>query len=128
MQYKLTRCSRAFRSGKAPLLVATGVSARGLDIKNVMHVINYDMPNSEYGGIHEYVHRIGRTARIGNVGMATSFYNDKNEDIAEALTKLLIENHQRVPEFLESYKPESEEELKFDDDTDEGEETTGGDA
>ena len=128
MQYKLTRCSRAFRSGKAPLLVATGVSARGLDIKNVMHVVNYDMPNSEYGGIHDYVHRIGRTARIGNVGMATSFYNEKNEDIAEALTKLLVENHQKVPEFLESYKPESEEELKFDDDTDEGEETTGGDA
>ena len=118
MQYLLTMYSRAFRSGKAPLLVATGVSARGLDIKNVMHVVNYDMPNSEYGGIHEYVHRIGRTARIGNVGMATSFYNDKNEDIAEALTKLLIETRQVVPDFLESYKPDNDEKLKFDDDTD----------
>ena len=128
MQYLLTMYSRAFRSGKAPLLVATGVSARGLDIKNVMHVINYDMPNSEYGGIHEYVHRIGRTARIGNIGMATSFYNDKNEDIAEALTKLLIETRQIVPDFLESYKPENEEEIKFDDDTDdEGDETAEGD-
>ena len=121
--------SRAFRSAKAPLLVATGVSARGLDIKNVMHVINYDLPNSEYGGIHEYVHRIGRTARIGNIGMATSFYNDKNEDIAEALTKLLIETHQIVPDFLESYKPQNEEGLKFDDDTDdEGDDAVGGDA
>ena len=118
MQHLLTMDSRAFRSGKAPLLVATGVSARGLDIKNVMHVVNYDMPNSEYGGIHEYVHRIGRTARIGNVGMATSFYNDKNEDIAEALTKLLIETRQVVPDFLESYKPDNDEKLKFDDDTD----------
>ena len=129
MQYLLTMYSRAFRSGKAPLLVATGVSARGLDIKNVMHVINYDMPNSEYGGIHEYVHRIGRTARIGNIGMATSFYNDKNEDIAEALTKLLIETRQVVPDFLESYKPENEEEIKFDDDTDdEGDEAAEDDA
>ena len=130
MQHLLTFPSRAFRSGKAPLLVATGVSARGLDIKNVMHVINYDLPNSDHGGIHEYVHRIGRTARIGNIGMATSFYNDKNEDIAEALTKLLVETHQNVPDFLESYKPENEEELKFDDDTDdEGDETAaGGDA
>ena len=128
MLYLLTMSSRAFRSGKAPLLVATGVSARGLDIKNVMHIVNYDLPNSDYGGIHEYVHRIGRTARIGNVGMATSFYNDKNEDIAEALTKLLIETHQPVPDFLESYKPENEEELKFDDDTDdEGDDAAGGD-
>ena len=125
----LTTSSRAFRSGKAPLLVATGVSARGLDIKNVMHIINYDLPNSEYGGIHEYVHRIGRTARIGNVGMSTSFYNDKNEDIAEPLTKLLIECHQIVPDFLAGYKPDNEEELKFDDDTDdEGEDAAGGDA
>ena len=129
MQHLLTMYSRAFRSGKAPLLVATGVSARGLDIKNVMHVINYDLPTSDYGGIHEYVHRIGRTARIGNEGMATSFYNDKNEDIAEALTKLLIETRQVVPDFLESYKPENEQELKFDDDTDdEGDDAVGGDA
>ncbi len=129
MQHLLTMYSRAFKSGKAPLLVATGVSARGLDIKNVMHVINYDMPNSDYGSIHEYVHRIGRTARIGNIGMATSFYNERNEDIAEALTKLLMETRQVVPDFLESYKPENEEELKFEDDTDdEGDDAAGGDA
>ena len=121
----LTGYRRAFKTGKAPLLVATGVSARGLDIKNVMHVINYDMPNTEYGGIHEYVHRIGRTARIGNVGMATSFYNDKNEDIAEALTKLLLETKQNVPDFLDSYKPEDVDDLKFDDDTDEEDDGTG---
>lgn len=128
MEHLLTQSSRAFRSGKAPLLVATGVSARGLDIKNVMHVVNYDLPNSEYGGINEYVHRIGRTARIGNVGMSTSFYNERNEDIAEALTKLLVETKQVVPDFLESYKPENDQELKFDDDTDEeGDDTAGGD-
>ena len=95
-----------------------------------MHVINYDMPNKDYGGINEYVHRIGRTARIGNVGMATSFYNDRNEDIADALVKLLLETRQEVPEFLDSYKPDNVEELEFDDDTDEEGEggAAGGDA
>ena len=45
-------------------MVATAVAARGLDIPNVKHVINYDLPND----IDEYVHRIGRTGRVGNVG------------------------------------------------------------
>ncbi|KAL6713458.1 hypothetical protein ACLMJK_008923 [Lecanora helva] len=118
---------RAFKTGKAPILVATGVSARGLDIKNVMHVINFDLPNTTYGGIDEYVHRIGRTARIGNTGVATSFYNERNEDIAESLTKLLLETRQEVPEFLENYKPAEGEQLQFDDDTDEeGEEAGAG--
>lgn len=88
------------------------------------------MPSFDHGGIHEYVHRIGRTARIGNVGMATSFYNDRNEDIADALVKLLLETKQEIPDFLDSYKPDNVEDLQFDDDTDEeGEEGAGdGDA
>jgi ATP-dependent RNA helicase DDX3X len=53
-------CIRAFRSGKMPILIATGVSARGLDIHNVMHVINYDLPSPQFGGIEEYTHRIGK--------------------------------------------------------------------
>jgi len=52
--------SRAFRIAKSPILIATGVTARGLDIANVMHVINYDLPSVEHGGITEYVHRIGK--------------------------------------------------------------------
>lgn len=115
--------SRAFKTGKAPLLVTTGVSARGLDVRNVMHVVNYDLPSSDHGGIEEYVHRIGRTARIGNVGLATSFYNDRNDDIAEGLVKLLLETNQEIPEFLENFKPTDTANLDFDDDTDnEGEE------
>lgn len=51
---------RAFRSAKAPILVATGVSARGIDVQNVMHVINYDLPSMDHGGIEEYTHRIGK--------------------------------------------------------------------
>jgi ATP-dependent RNA helicase DDX3X len=50
---------RAFKNGTTPILVATGVSARGLDIRNVMHIINYDLPSAQYGGIDEYIHRIG---------------------------------------------------------------------
>ena len=89
-----------------------------------MHVINYDLPSGTYGGIQEYVHRIGRTARIGNVGLATSFYNERNEDIADDLVRLLLETKQEIPEFLESYKPEDTENLKFNDDTDDEDGTT----
>ncbi|KAL8796803.1 MAG: hypothetical protein Q9195_000886 [Heterodermia aff. obscurata] len=110
---------RAFKSGKAPILVATGVSARGLDVKHVMHVVNYDLPNTDHGGIQEYVHRIGRTARIGNTGLATSFFNEKNEDIAEDLVRVLLETKQPVPDFLEQWKPEDENLLDFNDDSDE---------
>ena len=53
-----------FRTGKALLMVATDVAARGLDIDGIMYVVNYDMPN----GIEDYVHRIGRTGRAGKKG------------------------------------------------------------
>lgn len=55
---------------------------------------------------------LGRTARIGNQGLATTFYNDKNSDIAEELVKILIESNQEVPHFLESYRPDGE--INFD--------------
>lgn len=51
---------RSFRQGKAPILIATGVSARGIDVQNVQHVINYDLPSMDHGGIEEYTHRIGK--------------------------------------------------------------------
>merc|ERR1712098_974434 len=57
-----------FKTGKRPILVATAVAARGLDIPNVGHVVNYEMPSD----VDEYVHRIGRTGRVGNLGKATS--------------------------------------------------------
>ena len=102
------------------------MSARGIDISNVLHVINYELPSAEYGGIHEYVHRIGRTARIGNVGLASSFYNERNEDIAEPLTKLLVENNQVVPDFLKAFMPDDSQVVTFDDDTDNEDETNDG--
>ncbi|MFC7487700.1 DEAD/DEAH box helicase [Knoellia sp. CPCC 206453] len=60
---------RAFRSGKVDVLVATDVAARGIDVENVTHVINYQCPEDE----KTYVHRIGRTGRAGQTGIAVTF-------------------------------------------------------
>lgn len=108
---------RAFRKGTAPILIATGVSGRGLDIRNVMHVVNFDLPQAEYKGFDEYIHRIGRTARIGNRGLATSFYSIDDEPMAEFLAKILVESGNDVPDFLEEHKPEAGAPLDFDDDS-----------
>ncbi|KAF9768402.1 hypothetical protein IL306_014300 [Fusarium sp. DS 682] len=111
---------RAFRSGNAPILIATGVTARGIDVQNVLHVINYDLPSLDYGGIEEYTHRIGRTGRIGHRGVATSFFTERDEPMASVLTRTLLETDQEVPEFLQQYVPEGEarSNLKFEADSD----------
>ncbi|GJN67480.1 hypothetical protein PLIIFM63780_004921 [Purpureocillium lilacinum] len=100
---------RSFRSGKAPILIATGVMARGIDVRNVMHVINYDLPSMDHGGIEEYTHRIGRTGRIGHRGLATSFFSERDEPIASVLTRTLLETKQDIPEFLQMYVPDGPE-------------------
>ncbi|KAM7432977.1 putative ATP-dependent RNA helicase ddx4 [Porites harrisoni] len=95
---------RDFRTGRAPVLVATSVAARGLDIPDVKHVINFDLPQD----IEEYVHRIGRTGRIGNKGKATSFFQPgKDERLARSLVKILSEAYQDVPEWLEQVAEEA---------------------
>jgi len=86
----------AFKSGRCPILVATDVASRGLDISGVTHVFNYDMPSS----IDDYVHRIGRTGRVGNTGIAVSFFNESNRALARELADLLIENEQECPAWL----------------------------
>jgi superfamily II DNA/RNA helicase len=63
------RALRAFRSGKVDVLTATEVAARGLDVDDVTHVVNYDCPDDE----KTYVHRIGRTGRAGRAGVAVTF-------------------------------------------------------
>ena len=92
-----------FRSGRTPILVATAVAARGLDIPNVTHVVNYDLP----ADIDDYVHRIGRTGRAGNVGHATAFFNRNNRNIVRELIKLLQEAKQEIPSWLEMIASES---------------------
>ncbi|XP_041834633.1 probable ATP-dependent RNA helicase DDX4 isoform X2 [Melanotaenia boesemani] len=87
-----------FRSGKCPVLVATSVAARGLDIPDVQHVVNFDLPNN----IDEYVHRIGRTGRCGNTGRAVSFYDpDADNQLARSLVTILSKAQQEVPSWLE---------------------------
>ncbi|XP_074425505.1 putative ATP-dependent RNA helicase DDX4 isoform X2 [Larus michahellis] len=89
---------RDFRSGKCPVLVATSVAARGLDIENVQHVINFDLPPT----IEEYVHRIGRTGRCGNTGKAVCFFDNSSDGhLAQSLVKVLSDAHQEVPVWLE---------------------------
>ena len=66
------------------------MAARGLDIPNVKHVINFDLPSD----IEEYVHRIGRTGRMGNLGLATSFFNDKNRNLTKDMVELIVESSQ----------------------------------
>ncbi|CAI9111190.1 OLC1v1011346C1 [Oldenlandia corymbosa var. corymbosa] len=82
-----------FRSGRSPVLVATDVAARGLDIKDIRVVINYDFPT----GIEDYVHRIGRTGRAGATGVAYTFFSDQDAKHASDLVKLLEGANQRVP-------------------------------
>ncbi|XP_075698636.1 putative ATP-dependent RNA helicase DDX4 isoform X3 [Rhinoderma darwinii] len=89
-----------FRSGQCPVIVATSVAARGLDIENVLHVINFDIP----GDVDEYVHRIGRTGRCGNTGKAISFFDrrgDEEQKVVCSLVKVLTDAHQEVPAWLE---------------------------
>ena len=75
--------------------MATDVAARGLDVKDVMAVINYDMPNE----IDSYVHRIGRTGRAGHTGTAITMFNDRNRGVARDLFDLLSENGAEVPSW-----------------------------
>ena len=71
----------SFKDGRVPILVATDVAARGLDISTVTHIVNFDVPNSP----DIYVHRIGRTGRIGRSGRAITFIEPKQKRDLEAI-------------------------------------------
>ena len=96
-QQQRTEALEAFKTGTARVLVATDVAARGLDIDDLPHVINYELPHTA----EDYIHRIGRTGRAGKLGDATSLVAPEEKprlnDI-ERLIKLKIE-HMTVPDF-----------------------------
>jgi ATP-dependent RNA helicase RhlE len=103
------RALELFRSGKARVLVATDIAARGIDIDDITHVINFELPNEP----ESYVHRIGRTARAGGEGVAISFCDATERgylrDI-ERLTRNKIEvvAHD-LPELTEEQKHQAEQ-------------------
>lgn len=95
-QQQRERALRRFKNGEASVLVATDVAARGLDIRGVEHVVNYDMPQN----MDSYVHRIGRTGRVGNSGRATTFFNKLDAGISKDLVKECEKNNVEVPDFI----------------------------
>jgi len=100
MQFEREKALKDFKSGACPILVATDVAARGLDIPNVSLVVNYDLPNE----IDDYVHRIGRTGRCGNQGRAVAFFDQSQPEDAR-LAGELCKSMQRseteaIPQWL----------------------------
>lgn len=83
-QVQRDRVMQAFRAGRTELLVATDVAARGLDIPQVSHVINYDLPSSA----EVYVHRIGRTGRAGREGVAITILDPREQRLLRSIEHL----------------------------------------
>ncbi|CAG5132902.1 unnamed protein product [Candidula unifasciata] len=107
-QEERIRSVEQFKKGEKDVLVATDVASKGLDFEGIQHVICYDMPED----IENYVHRIGRTGRKGQTGVATTFVNKSvDESILLDLKHLLKEANQRVPAFLATLESEAEKYL-----------------
>ncbi len=86
-QGQRTRALEAFKRGKLPVLIATDVAARGIDVPEVSHVINFELPNVP----EAYVHRIGRTARAGREGLAISFCTNEEAGLLRDIQKVIGE-------------------------------------
>ena len=89
-----TRALAAFKNGDIPLLVATDIASRGIDIEGVTHVFNYDLPNEP----ESYVHRIGRTARAGKNGVAYAFCDESESGYLVGIQRLI---GKQIPQFIE---------------------------
>ncbi len=83
-----------FKDGIVPILIATSVAARGLDVKQLKLVVNYDCPNH----LEDYVHRAGRTGRAGNTGTAVTFITSEQDRYAVEIAKALRQSGQPIPE------------------------------
>src|SRR3569833_1751457 len=97
-----------FKSGVCPVLIATSVAARGLDVKQLKLVVNYDAPNH----LEDYVHRAGRTGRAGNTGTAVTFVTEEQENCAPGIAKALEQSGQPVPERLNEMRKAWKEKVK----------------
>ncbi|KAK4062415.1 hypothetical protein Trihar35433_9236 [Trichoderma harzianum] len=81
-----------FKTGKSPIMVATDVASRGIDVRNITHVLNYDYPNNS----EDYIHRIGRTGRAGQHGTAITLFTTDNQKQARDLVNVLQEAKQQI--------------------------------
>lgn len=97
-----------FKKGVCPIMIATSVAARGLDVKQLKLVINYDAPNH----LEDYVHRAGRTGRAGNTGTAITFITEEQENCASGIAKALEQSGQPVPEQLNEMRKLWKEKVK----------------
>ena len=91
---------RGFKAGDYDILVATDVAGRGIDVKGIDLVVNYELPHT----IENYTHRIGRTGRAGRKGTAVSFLTSDDRDIMYELKELLIESKNHVPDALANHE------------------------
>jgi ATP-dependent RNA helicase RhlE len=93
-----TRALAQFKDGSLPVLVATDIAARGLDIDQLPHVVNFELPNIP----EDYVHRIGRTGRAGSSGSAVSFVDGEERSYLTAIERVIKRSIERapLPEFV----------------------------
>ncbi|KAF7537553.1 hypothetical protein G7054_g3619 [Neopestalotiopsis clavispora] len=97
-----------FKAGVVPIMIATSVAARGLDVKQLKLVVNYDAPNH----LEDYVHRAGRTGRAGNKGTAVTFVTSEQENSAYCIAKALEQSGQPTPESITVMQKAFQEKLK----------------
>ncbi|KAM0332280.1 hypothetical protein ACHAQA_002556 [Verticillium albo-atrum] len=97
-----------FKKGIVPILIATSIAARGLDVKQLKLVVNYDAPNH----LEDYVHRAGRTGRAGNTGTAVTYITNEQENCAVGIAKALEQSGQPVPERLNEMRKAHRDKVK----------------
>jgi ATP-dependent RNA helicase DDX5/DBP2 len=100
-QWERTKVISAFKQGTLRMLIATDVAARGLDVKDVGVVVNYDMPVG-VNGAEDYIHRIGRTGRAGAKGVAHTMFTPGDKKLATPLVEILEKASQEVPAELKA--------------------------
>ena len=100
-QWERSRVMQAFKNGTLRMLIATDVAARGLDVKDVGVVVNYDMPIG-VNAVEDYVHRIGRTGRAGAKGKAHTFFTPGDKKCATQLVEVLTKAEQEIPAELQA--------------------------
>lgn len=97
-----------FKAGVVPIMIATSVAARGLDVKQLKLVVNFDAPNH----LEDYVHRAGRTGRAGNTGTAVTFVTEDQEQYSVGIAKALEQSGQLVPDRLNEMRKSFRDKVK----------------